>query len=103
MTFNIQHMIDIHEATPEDLARAQRARSPVSYLTEEQFNSLKGQLVALLLDGPDKGTVIAHAPLDFGDPSKPRKAVRDQVAASPYANRRYQVGQILDTQAATPS
>jgi len=84
---------DTREPIPES------SRSPVSYLTIEQFNAFKGQLVAFLLDGPDKGTVIAHAPLDFAYPMKPRIAVHEQVAASAFRDRRYQLRQILDTPA----
>lgn len=89
----IQHTL---QATPEQVKRAEAARSPVSYLAEEKFESLKGRLVALLLDGSDKGTVIATAPLDFEDPSKPRKTIRDQVEKSEYKDRLYQVRQVLD-------
>ncbi|MFH0851260.1 MAG: hypothetical protein V1876_00745 [Candidatus Peregrinibacteria bacterium] len=87
---------DTHEPIPKGSGRIERVRSPVSYLTEERFHSFRGQLVALLLDGSDKGTVIAHAPLDFVDPLKPRSAIHEQVAASAHKGRRYQVRQIPD-------
>ena len=86
----------VQQATLGQIKRAENAYSPVSYLAQKEFDSLKGQLVALLLDGLDKGTVIATAPLDLEDPSKPRKAIRDQVEQSKYKDRRYQVRQILD-------
>lgn len=79
----------------EQLQRARYVRSPVSALSGERFAALKGKLIALLLNGPDKGTVIATAPLDFQHPDKPRKSIREQIAASTYKNRRYQLRQIL--------
>ncbi len=70
------------------------ARSPVSYLSDEQLNEHRGKAIAILLDGPDKGTVIADARLD--DPNC-RTSIRNQVKTSKYAERRYQLRQILDT------
>lgn len=86
----------IANATQNQLERAKVAKSPVSVLSGEDFARLKGRLVALLLDGPDKGKVIAEAPLDHEHPEKSRRAVKDQVAASPYNRRRYQLRQILE-------
>jgi hypothetical protein len=85
----------ISNATQEELERVTAARSPVSVLSDEDFARLRGRLVALLLDGPDKGKAIASAPLDHEHPEKPRRFIREQIAASPYKGRRYQLRQIL--------
>ena len=87
------------DATEEQLRHAAHARSPVSALSPQQFNELRGNLVALLLDGPEKGQVIASSPLDFDFPEVPRRSVREQVASSPYNGRRYQLRQILSNNA----
>ena len=86
----------ISSATQEQLERLTAARSPVSVLSDEDFARLRGRLVALLLDGPDKGKVVATAPLDREHPEKPRRSIREQIAISPYKNRRYQLRQILE-------
>lgn len=93
-------MLDARDATSDEYQRAQNARSPSSFLTQEQFDSLKGKLAALLIDGDDKGTIIATAPLDQNDPSKPRLAIQEQIATSAFNGRRYQLLQVLDTSAA---
>lgn len=80
---------------PGQSRRNNAARSPVSALSSERFAQLRGHLVALLLDGPEKGTVIAAAPLDLEHPDRPRQAIKAQVSESPYKNRRYQLRQIL--------
>ena len=87
---------NVNTATEEQLERLEAARSPVSVLSDEEFKRLRGQLVALLLDGPEKGKTIATAPLDQEHPEKPRRSIREQVAASPYRHRRYQLRQILE-------
>jgi hypothetical protein len=86
----------ISNATQEELERLTAARSPVSILSDEDFARLRGRVVALLLDGPDKGKVIATAPLDREHPEKPRRSIREQIAASSYKSRRYQLRQILE-------
>ncbi|MBI3863024.1 MAG: DUF2934 domain-containing protein [Planctomycetia bacterium] len=86
-------------ATAEQARRAKAARSPVSALSGEQFSKLKGNLVALLLEGPEKGKVIATAPLNPEHPEMPRRSIKDQVDASAYKGRRYQVRQVLDATA----
>ena len=87
---------EINNATPEQLDRARAARSPVTALSAGDFAQLRGKLVALLLDGPDKGKIIAVAPLDQNDPELSRRSISKQVGASPYKHRRYQLCQVLD-------
>lgn len=87
---------EITELPPELLQRAENARSPVAFLSDEEFEGNRGKLIALLLDGPDKGILIASAPLDYENPRTPRDAIRAQINASPYNGRRYQVRQILE-------
>ncbi|HVW66923.1 MAG TPA: hypothetical protein VHA78_04310 [Candidatus Peribacteraceae bacterium] len=69
-------------------------RSPISYLSPEQFEQAKGKLIALLLAGKDKGTLIAQAPLNPDNPSVALAAIREQVASSIYKGRHYQLQQI---------
>ncbi len=83
-------------ATPELLERARASKSPISFLSREDFLRLRGNLVALLVEGSEKGQVIATAPLDFQHPNKPRESIQAQVASSPYSERRYQLCEILD-------
>jgi hypothetical protein len=78
-------------------AQVVAARSPVALLPPEEFVLLRGKLVALLLSGSEKGKVIASAPLDYEHPEIPRRQIKEQVASSPYKNRRYQVRQILES------
>lgn len=80
----------------DEVKRSPAVRSPISHLSRDKFAELRGHLVAILLEDPDKGKVIASAVLDLERPERPRAAIREQIAASPYSSRMYQVCQILD-------
>lgn len=87
------------DATAGQLERLKAVRSPISLLSDEEFAQLKGKLVALLLDGVDKGKVVATAPLDYDHPEIPRRSIMAQIAMSEYKHRRYQLRQILESPA----
>jgi hypothetical protein len=80
----------------EQIAQATHARSPVLNLASEEFHQYRGCAIALLLDGNEKGKVIASATLDLNNPRSHRREISRQVAESPYKNRRYQPRQVLD-------
>lgn len=83
------------QPSAEQQAHALAVRSPILALLAEQCDDLRGQIVALLLDGPEKGKVIATAPIDYDHPQTPRQSIKEQVAASPYKGNRYQLRSIL--------
>jgi hypothetical protein len=83
------------EPSPELLERAKCVASPALSLSEDELDEHQGFLVALLLDEPDKGRIIAKARLNPANPRQPRESIEAAIAASPYKARRYQVRQIL--------
>lgn len=89
------HITTVSDRTPEDRLRTEEARSPIEFVPTEVLQELQGRLVALLADGPDKGTVVASVPLDEGDPSIHRRALNTLIHASNYPDRNLQIRQIL--------
>lgn len=85
----------IDDPTLEDIARVERAGSPISKIDPADFEKYRGCLVALLCEGGERGKVIAHAPINHDDPRQPREEIERQVQQSPYKDQRYVAHQIL--------
>jgi hypothetical protein len=93
----MQWMDEDMQPTAEEVAEAHRVRPPSSFLTVDQLTQYEGQAIAILLDGEDKGEVIAQAPLNVDNPNEHRRSIKNTVQSSVYRGRHYQLMQILNS------
>lgn len=78
----------IENPTAEELQMAEHARSALEFVSEEDRQKYHDELIAVISEGPHKGTVIAHATANLENPDLHRKEIVRQIHASPFNGSR---------------
>jgi len=74
----------IENPTAEELRAFESARSPLEFVSQADRQKYHDELIAVISEGPHKGTVIAHVLANLENPDIHRKEIVRQIHASPF-------------------